>query len=1686
MAGSTLLILLCRLLIRYEDEIEKLNEVRIIERCIELAGYIPTYFQGVDDAYKSNPLEMSSFVLNLFDLWRLLDMYVCKASPFLANHHPIFTAELLDCLQLPNSQDVHRLQIVQDHLRKRASRSSLPDILSHCDSEKSFSFRAFNRCPNMPRLEAQVLRGSKEGRAQKVKEYKSKDGEYERLKAVTESIRICSCPYGHNNRFSKDDVQNRTVCTRCRAFRAKDAIKIQVHEDFLPETGRYRRAAIVFELATPQYLRLYRETTWSIIRDLAHPTWPEVAQKDKPKLLIKDFKQLHSYMSKSADGSLTLASLSKSFLQTHYNAKQVKNVDKCEDVIMGFGPDFCLYDVHRNIWVEKFDRTALTLEHVCGLRIPRALQSVIPHVAHPPISITGPSSYQLLANHTLCPHDTPLHEFSACQRLLFGSSQRWVNILVELGSANINFSNADIVQMLADLAVRAGPGSSSTRKLREASIVFEDTAFCDRLAEQIRVRLSMIKSNWRETHCMILIIVLSECLFNFGQHSIGRDLIMTAREITLDWIRRLRNESLIVVDRDATATSAIAEYAFKAAILCRRTFAGESSLLSSMDIGVYCEASIALHQNTPAKLNEDCEIKAMMIYDTRMVYRIDKVISDSIRQHPKVLDFAVTQAWPFSKAYKFSPWSVSTSTPGWLFARLGIEGSQFESFHTIHFNYLEGFLLLDSKPLGGLPMKIRTSRVVQQMFGNAHLQTICSNRNGMSHQLVNMHEGNEVYFGIRHAGKPDEAVVVQLRSGRNVLEFVPREVFVRGHEFDLPLKLRDEMCMHFLNYTTGCLEIRRQPQIWRLRPQDWVLDLRRRTCQRGRLGKISRLLSYESRIGRSLVQSFDNFERPEGLLFYLPCAGRSRPYVEVNRFELTFFVNKQGLLQDNKSNMEFDEDQDVGTLYGLLSKIVLRDVKDHAKRSVIVPLGDAHSRLCGPHVEITIKTGANNLIKFDIDEVLGRLVTPPEPALIYAKAYYHALTSFPIPDPLTSRTGMEEAFHILRSGAAQPWQALSGTLPQKFLQNITQLSPKREFYPSDQRRLQTVHWDPTLPATVQHDHLDALAQDLIYKSNQLEVFEKNQNSILPRPLACILRKRGEHERVLYEPSSLHPLHHSINDHVYHSRDVAKDSWHTHNVANITRCLLGRPFQILGKIDLKAVLQEQQVLGGFEQGSILACSLSKLFNGKVFDRWGQLVLRSINADPLRPYNVAFDLALLAYQGLGDIHQVLAAFARLNELKELQLPHCPEFSDLKFAEPEVGKFAILIKALSPEFERSRKHRQDRAALQRHEDRCMEESRLLAQYFTGQWPARQLQLTDEAPQTKLIKSTEAFEAILETWNKVHHNHDLILFISNVQAILDRNTIPRPADIVASTTVRARISKQDMMRVAHSLRNAPTIPDLGQEVLPKATMQTVQSAPILSPRHLVTQRSTPSHSKRPQKEGLRELGYILKDLSRTSDSIRRSYGEDLLKSLAALEQADDAATEMRVLIDAFGHEFGLQHQIFEVDKLIQSQRTTIFDHFGMCDDRYQWLRLGDLWPDSGTVTLLEQLRSSVQVNFGPGVKEALVDFGLLITLRQWLGRVRHEYLHRNARKLQDLLQNTGHENWSPVDRPDWLLMEIEADLLIRPRQVDVAHQLIHPSSQQNSLTQLMMGEGKCSHSIRRVIKSSKLLCKERTFGFK
>lgn len=128
------------------------------------------------------------------------------------------------------------------------------------------------------------------------------------------------------------------------------------------------------------------------------------------------------------------------------------------------------------------------------------------------------------------------------------------------------------------------------------------------------------------------------------------------------------------------------------------------------------------------------------------------------------------------------------------------------------------------------------------------------------------------------------------------------------------------------------------------------------------------------------------------------------------------------------------------------------------------------------------------------------------------------------------------------------------------------------------------------------------------------------------------------------------------------------------------------------------------------------------------------------------------------------------------------------------------------------------------------------------------------------------------------------------------------------------------------------------------------------------------------------------------------------------------------------------------------------------------KWLKLGNLWPCITPITLLEQLRSTSVPQFGPRMKEILVEHAIAITGLQKLMRIEQDYYNKDAARFWAELHNQGHTNWRPEEHLNWLL-EIDCNILIRAEQVDVAHAMMSLTLGSDSALQINMGQGE--HSI-------------------
>ncbi|RYP37538.1 hypothetical protein DL767_002846 [Monosporascus sp. MG133] len=1523
-------------------------------RCLKLANSITDLFTAVGTAYDSNPEQMSIFILNLFELWVQMDECAVRACPLLQDYHPIFSGGLLDVLQLPTLSGMQRLQRIQNYLRERCANCRLirKNIFSQPDKD-CFAAQYLALSTQLQDLQRQIENASRRSRASKESEWEKACKEFDRLSDKI-SNGSCDCSLSPNGSC------NIQACKKCSCCRRRKRMRIRIHEDFLPEDST-RKAVVVFELGIPSYLAAYRNATWRIFRDLGHPSKPGASRA--PAILLKSCTRLQRYMGSTASG-ISLASAKKSFLQTHFKALKMK-VD-LSSILFPLGADYSLYDLDSGIWLTDLDKP-LTFQHLCGIHVPRGLQaSVIPPSEHPPADTDGPSSYEILANQTECPPDMSIHEFTAYQRLLSGKARRWPTMLVELGSSNLNFSSEDTMHLFGQLAVQAGP-QNAAELLRETHSVFKEELFCQRLAEQINKRLRSIASNWRETHCMEILITLSLRLFSLTSGTDRQSaecLLKTARNVTVEWIYRLRDEVRTAAEADAAERAAM--YGFWAALLCRRTFTvfvGSSPNIDEEDLCSFFQASIALQENLVVDLEKLPQtLKNMLVRDAKMSYGLLRLIRQSIGLHPGSLEAAVSKSWfDYGNLIgrTFSRWQfLGSPNERWVASIITTTTPEFTSPQVVHYNFVEGHLLIDGKPLGRLPLNIRNSEDVKELFGNQHLLTYPSWLSGMTYMLAARLRGHEIHFGLR-----GERVVIRAMTWDGLLEYVPRRVFAMDGSFDLPSGLI-ENCVHWINLRSRCLEIRRKPAIWKTRLNDWILDVSKRQAQRGTV----LLVDPHSDLCKRVAELFRHFEVPERLTVFQP---QTRTLaVELRHLELSFFVNKNLLLECRELHAEIDPNQEAGTLYGLESKIVLRDVDNKKRRSIIIPLGRPTWMRHGMHVAVRA-CSTNEYGRFEIDDVLGRLLCPPEPRLLYSKALYHALTSFVLPDPLTGRTGTEEAVHILKSGSSQPWTPL-GSMPIAILESLGKLSPNREFYPKDKECLQMVAWDQYLTVNIQHDSFEPLIQQILGKSDRLGAFVSNSEENFAVRTPSHLRRRGEIRRLLYERGSSDSGGLVTGqDKTYQSRDRNVMSQAT-NVFQVVKLIRNRPFRLHMKRGLRAILQNWKLIGGFhDTPRIIPRCLSNLIDDNISEQWGSLVNFCRGTED--PYRLIFRLALLSFGQPHDMAmiRVLAAFGCIDELRTLPTPYYRSF--VKFntsGSPTLELLKGLISAAYLDFGPN------------HRVLCEAEGNRFARFILDQWPSSNP--STEGFESSVIDVNLALEKILPEWGRLRQNKALSEYVNEVQKILDRHRGKKDKSV-------AVVFKAESPAFCGFHRNR-VIPSLSQDLLIKCGPLPSGSS-FLNRKQPVTKGL--SHGVNSSIEII-ELSKILDSFARSPDVLRQQYGNDLGESLTALKHVSSQPE-----LDYMPSGRAALHDSIEKARVaIRLQFDCVQKALSAKDGRFQWLQLGNLWPCTTPMTILELLRSSADNRFGRDMREALISYGVLVTNLQRLERISHAQLKRDQRK--------------------------------------------------------------------------------------
>ena len=393
----------------------------------------------------TNPEFFSRTFLTQMELWIALDRVVTEEIPLLSQYSPELPPNVLEALLLPTFDQMRRLQVVEQYLQERIDRARYPycSLFNFVESNDAFAARYFNTDSSLQSLRSKILNTAELERDAIRKQCREQNAEYHRLTKLAGSL---SCTYVKiSNRWGDLVSRHSWSCEKCSLERQARDLTTSVHEWPLPETDILSKL-VVFELDPPRYFIGWRDITHML--SSRYSPKPEETLEFQPAVVLQDYPALSAHCSNTSR-KITIASRTKSFLESHYRSRNVPCTES--DVIKNHGLRYDLFNSVSKVWVSNATFSSMNIRNECLSRLPqgsyRELQWSVIGTKH--------TSNMVIARQSLCPDSLSYHEWDAFGHVRAGNRLQWRNITLQLVRGVLALGNSAIYILLRQAAWQA-------------------------------------------------------------------------------------------------------------------------------------------------------------------------------------------------------------------------------------------------------------------------------------------------------------------------------------------------------------------------------------------------------------------------------------------------------------------------------------------------------------------------------------------------------------------------------------------------------------------------------------------------------------------------------------------------------------------------------------------------------------------------------------------------------------------------------------------------------------------------------------------------------------------------------------------------------------------------------------------------------------------------------------------------------------------------------------------------------------------------------------------------------------------------------------------------------------------------------------------------------------------------------
>ncbi|KAF9235916.1 hypothetical protein BU15DRAFT_64461 [Melanogaster broomeanus] len=1255
--------------------------------------------------------------------------------------------------------------------------------------------------------------------------------------------------------------------------------------------------------------------------------------------------------------------------------------------------------------------------------------------------------------------DLSLHEFTAFGHLRSGSCLQWLNILREIRARTLTFRRNEVHLLLAQAAGQVGPLSEEGEWAwhRELS----DPFFCDAMLGELESLVLGVEANWLEGLTMSMVSFLISRLLTSDQSSAvktkAHELLRKVREKTFSWVQELSVKVQDVEDEDIRGRLR------DIAAICRGTFDVDpehmrEQLSSPRDVEILVSCAIFIHDSTPAVLTGiPKESRLLHERDRRLSMALEEILTDRIWGSNEGINLAVTSVWP---AYQpGSQWGqLEHPNSRWFSCQSAVTNVQ--QSQEVHFNLLDGTLLVEGKPLGKLPREITSHYVYKLIFENRILDVIPGNIPGMEYTTRGQISGWQVHFAL----KDDELQIMAEKGGR-LFELIPQ----RKLEGDLPTPLVDGHA-HWLNISDWTIEVRPLGKRWEHRQENWQIYLAPGSYSMRRGSAM--LADIGSQTWTMLSNILSPLERRDNLfIMFSPCQSIQgisalRLVVELPRYGLSFFVDNDGDLQSfNMQDMVYDKNQSTGTMFGLVNQLVLRPKvqvpEELNQRCVLIPDGNVSFKKHGHHIRIEIDTHSPALRRvmyhtYKVNTELGYLGGNVNLTNQLYRAYLHAC----------DKQWMQYRSPDGKDGHRRSviYTAI-GHLP--IIHEVGSWCCKTPVLDCivDSTEGLDVEWS-SLAATAQYHGLYFAAESIKKRWERDQMFRENQptGSIqeLPSRELFLPQRASLRAALLYPHEFSDQFSPGKCDTPYPSRDLVC-AGNEHRAYSIASTAFGWASMQNTVVDLLGRLESWgEDLHGHIRGFSLSYSEDWL-RPDLPKIWLTAYNTCRRSDGRTRFELLFSLAAMAYGSpeRQDLVTTLLAFATVPAFRTIDPPLFKSYELSKGYEPSIRVLRNSISSSargledSPEWSISRRYWESDSdwyarRLSEYRRRLESDIDAAAIELLAGWPRESPPSCPSLNRSSYDLSSLA--STLDPWfTSWYQNLQLKKHIIRVQEILAQAHVPAPVLQTLTFQASSGLYTDGAPVTAVILGQLFERPAPHRPSIPRLPLGVTHGNEL----------SFGSARLRQLIDGLRD---------NAQSCFQEKYAEDLRLSEKALCNQPCLAIPESIphAIEELGRRYiqirGKYLQYFEVLKQPLNPRST----------KEHTVSQAGQWPRITKKTMLQSLASTSLIALPDDWRVCLTTFALLGLELQ---RCRRLVLHAVKNSKEELfkeMMNEGCDGWEAHLHPDWLLIQaprthptiiqLDGNFLVRRVQAEIAFQMISPKPVQNTAMQLNMGEGKSS----------------------